>query len=162
MIDNFAAAGPSGEARIVIRPNRSLSAHQVIGVAAGYAVVVTLISALSWLQGNAFAPLFALLNAGVFATCLTVVWRRCSRAEVIAVGSEHVRVRRLPELVDTFDAHPAWVRLDSSSGRVVMCSAGRRIEVGSWLGEGERLALARELDAALLDARSRLHRGRTF
>lgn len=145
MIENFAAAGPSGEARIIIRPNRSLSLRQVKGVAAGYAVVVTAISVLSWLQGNAFAPLFALLNAGVFAGCLALVWRRCSRAEVIVVGNEHVRVRQLPELVDTFDAHPAWVRVEAAAGRVMICSGGRRTEIGSWLGEAERMALAREL-----------------
>ncbi|MCK7593649.1 DUF2244 domain-containing protein [Pseudomarimonas salicorniae] len=153
MIENFAAAGPSGEARIVIRPNRSLSLRQVRGVALGYAGVVSMISVLSWLQGNAFAPLFALLNAAVFAGCLALVWRRCSRAELIAVGCDHVRVRRLPELVDLFDAHPAWVRVDTSAGRVRICSAGCRVEVGSWLVEGERVALARALDQALGQAR---------
>lgn len=153
MIENYAAAGPSGEARIVIRPNRSMSRWQLVGVAAGYAVVVSLISAFSWLQGNAFAPLFAVLSATVFAGCLALVWRRGARAEIIAVDGGHVRVRRLPELVDMFDAHPAWVSLDTRSGRVVMCSAGRRVEVGSWLGEAERLALARELDEILGRAR---------
>ena len=149
MIENFAAAGPSGEARIVIRPNRSLSLRQLVGVAVGYAAVVSVISVFSWLQGNAFAPLFALISATVFAGCLAVVWRRGSRAEIIAVEGGHVRVRRLPELVDMFDAHPAWVSLDTRSGRVMMCSAGRRIEVGSWLGEGERQVLARKLDEIL-------------
>ena len=122
-------------------------------VAVGYAVVVSAISALSWLQGNAFAPLFALLNAGVFAGCLALVWRRGARAELIAVGSEHVRVRRLPELVDLFDAHPNWVRVEASSGRVLMRSGARQVEVGSWLGEAERLALARELAEILGRAR---------
>ncbi len=153
MIENFAAAGPSGEARIVVRPNRSLSLRQLVGVVAAYAVVVSLISVFSWLQGNTFAPLFALLNAGFFAACLALVWRRCSRAEMIAVGSEHVRVRRLPDLIDMFDAHPAWVRVERSEGRVVICASGDRIEVGSWLVDAERAQLARALSSALGAAR---------
>lgn len=153
MIENFAAAGPSGEARIVIRPNRSLSLRQLVGVVAVYAVVVSVISVFSWLQGNTFAPLFAVFNVGFFAACLALVWRRCSRAELIAVGSDHVRVRRLPELDDMFDAHPAWVRVEQSEGKVVICSAGDRVEVGSWLVDAERAQLARALSNALGAAR---------
>jgi uncharacterized membrane protein len=123
-------------------------------VAVGYAVVVGTISVLSWLQGNAFAPLFAVINAGLFAGCLGLVWRRCSRAELIAVGSEHVRVRQLPELLDTFDAHPAWVRVETEAGRVMICSAQRRIEIGSELGEDERRRLAEELAGALAQVRA--------
>lgn len=138
----------------MVRPNRSLSARQLSGVIIGYGTVATLIGLLSWLQGNAFAPLFALVNAALFGGCLALVWRRGASAEVIAVGAEHVRVRRLPELLDLFDAHPAWVSLDTSEGRLRICSAGRRIEVGSWIGEAERQALAVELDEILGRARA--------
>jgi uncharacterized membrane protein len=149
VIENVAAAGPTEEVRIIVRPNRSLSLPQLKRVAIGYAAVVGTISVLSWLQGNAFAPLFAVINAVVFAVCLALVWRRCSRAELIAVGSEHVRVRQLPELLDSFDAHPAWVRVETEAGRVMICSANRRIEIGSELGEEERRRLAGELARAL-------------
>lgn len=162
MIENFAAAGPSGEVRIVIRPNHSLSLRQLVGVVAVYAAVVMVISAFSWRQGNTLAPLFALLSATVFALCLALVWRRCSRAEVIVLDSEHVRVRRLPELDDMFDAHPAWVRVEQVSGKLAICSAGSRVEVGNWLVDAERAQLAGELARALGAARDGASAGRNF
>ena len=154
MIENFAPASPAGEARIVIRPNRSLTVPQLVGVSSGFAAVLALVSAMSWLQGNTFAPLFALIELLVFAGCLALVWRRGAKAEVIAVDASHIRVRRLPELADLFDAHPAWVRLDTSSGRVVLYSGARRVEVGEWLGLAERQSLARRLADLLRGAQS--------
>lgn len=145
MIENFAPASPAGEARIVIRPNRSLTVRQLIGVSLGFAALLALVSAMSWLQGNAFAPLFALVESVMFAGCLALVWRRGAKAEVIAVDASHVRVRRLPELADLFEAHPAWVRVGISSGRVVLHAGARRVEVGQWLGLAERQSLAQRL-----------------
>jgi len=158
MIENFAPETESGEARIVVRPNRSLSMRQVVGVSLGFAAVAALVSVMSWLQGNSFAPLFALLVAAVFGGSLYAVWLRGGRAESIAVDAERVRVRRLPELQDVFEARRVWVRLDTSAGKVVIYSGTNRVEVGGCLGEAERALLARRLadllrwDVAAADA----------
>lgn len=150
MIERFTAPSGAGEVRIVLRPNRSLSRSALWRVVAGMAVVVALVGALSWWQGNVFAPVFALLEAGLLAGCLFWVWRRAEQAELISLGPDRLCVRRLPELVDVFEAHPAWVRLDVIQGRLLVRSSGRRIELGSALGEVEKRRLAQEL-AGLLE-----------
>lgn len=144
---------PDAVARLLLRPNRALSEAQLGYCLVALAVPVALVSALSFAGGNVFAPLYALLVLVAMALALGHCWRQGDRCEVIAVGPRSIAVRRLPELDETFRADTRWVRLEveriTPMPRVWLGSRGRRVEVGAFLGAGEREALARRLRALL-------------
>ncbi|GIX36001.1 MAG: hypothetical protein KatS3mg126_1780 [Lysobacteraceae bacterium] len=162
MIEHYTARDGVGGVRIVLRPNRSLTQGGLIGVVTGTAVVALAVGALSWWQGNAFAFWFAVLESLALAACLFWVWRRAGRAELIVLDRDRLYVRGLPELDDLFEAHPAWVRVETDRGRVLVSASGRRIELGGALGESERRRLAAELAALLARFREGGAPGRTF
>jgi uncharacterized membrane protein len=144
---------PDAVARLLLRPNRALSEAQLGLCLVAMAVAVALVAALSFTSGNVFAPLYALLVVAAMALGLARCWRQGERCEVIAVGPRSVVVRRLPELDESFRADTCWVRLEveriTPMPRVWLGSRGRRVEVGAFLGAGEREALARRLRALL-------------
>jgi uncharacterized membrane protein len=142
VIEQLAAQGDRGEASLVIRPNRALSQRHVIAAFVLVAMASGSVALISWLQGNVFAPLFALLELALLALCLRLVWLAGERFEVVAVGPGGVSVRRPPAVDEAFSAHPQWVRLKQQEGRVLLVSRGREIEVGACLGEAERQSLA--------------------
>ena len=129
----------------MVRPNLSLSLRQLLAFFALLAATTFLVAGLSWLQGNAFALLFAVLYLSLLGVCLGLVWRRGRRAEVIAVAAGKVTVRQLPEWTELFSDHPNWVRVVECEGQVWLASSGRRIEVGRCLGADERRQMARML-----------------
>ncbi len=145
MIEHYAPAGEANEARLLIRPNLSLTLRQLSAVFAGLATVTAAIAGLAWSQGNVFAPWFALLHLSLLASGFVLVWRRGRRAEVIAVSPDRVSVHRFPEFVEVFSDHPYWVRLVESEGQVVLTGRRARVGVGSFLGEAERRQLAQDL-----------------
>lgn len=145
MIEQYAPQCDDAEARLVIRPNRALSPRQLLGTFALVATASITVAAMSWSQGNAFAPFFAVAELGVLALCLRLVWLAGERMEVVAISPAEVAVRWLPELRDAFRAHPHWVRLAERDGRVLLTSGSREVEVGACLGETERQSLAKRL-----------------
>lgn len=153
MIDQIAPDTADGEARLILRPNRSLSASQLAGVVGGFAVVAASVSGMSWLQGNAFAPFFAVAEAVLLAACLVWVWRRSGRAEVISVSRRRLAVVGLPELSERFSAHPAWVQIHRNADAVVIRCGGNAVEVGAQLNGNERTSLAARIGDLLRWAR---------
>ena len=153
MIELHADPAAESKATLVLRPNRSLSARQLRSFFYLLATVAGGTAAFGWLQGNAFAPLFAVLHLGFVALCLALVWRRSGCSEVIALNRDLIEVWRGPQGETVFSAHPLWVRVTvSPDGRLWLESRGRRTEIGAFLGEGERSRLAaqvRELLAGL-------------
>ena len=145
MIEQFPPDGGSGEARLLIRPNRALSRRQVFLAFALVAVASVTVATFSWGQGNAFAPVFALIELAVLALCLRLVWAAGRRVEVVAVAPAEISVRQWPEMCDTFRAHPQWVRMRQRGGHVLLVSRGLEVEVGACLGEAERQSLAERL-----------------
>ena len=144
----------SGEAgaQLRLRPPRALTARQFRALFAALAGAMWLVAGLGWLAGNAFAPAFALLHSAGVALALRRLWRSGERGEEIAIGPGGVEVRRGAEAV--FSAHPHWVRMrvEGDDGRVTLSSAGRRVEVGAFLGPAERSQLARCLKEFLAAA----------
>ena len=145
MIEHYAPVTEGGEARLVVRPNRSLSPRQLSLLSLGLIVLVSPVAMYSWWQGNVFAPAFALLELLFVLGCLRWVWRQGGKLQVIAVGRDRLSVRRLPELAEDFAAHPAWVRLDQESGRLWLRVGQRRKEIGECLPEHERRTLAERM-----------------
>lgn len=160
MIQEFAPAVPPGlEHRLVLRPNRALTASQNLAAFGAIAFPMCAIALFSYSQGNAYAPAFALLHAAFIGLALRLAWRRGERYEEIAVGRHAVRVRRSTEFVPAFSAHPYWVRLSvverRGEARVLLDASGRRVEVGSFLAEDERRRLAQRLHGLLAAASGR-------
>ncbi|MFN3842816.1 MAG: DUF2244 domain-containing protein [Rehaibacterium terrae] len=160
MIEEFPpAVAASPETRLVLRPNRALTARQLTSVFGVLAFSMCAIALFSYSQGNAFAPAFALLHAAFVGLALRLAWRRGDRREEIAVSERAVEVRRSTEPVPAFSAHPCWVRLsvDERRGetRVLLGVSGRRVEVGSFLAQDERRCLAQRLDGLLAAASGR-------
>jgi len=152
MIEHYAPQGEANEARLLLRPNLSLSLGQLSAFFATLAATTVAVAGLAWWQGNAFAPVFAALYLSMLAICLGVVWRRGRRAEVIALAADRLTVRRLPELVEVFADHAYWVRVVETGDQVTLVGHGLRVVVGSFLGEQEKRQLAQALRQLLCGA----------
>jgi uncharacterized membrane protein len=165
MIERHGDAASGGAWQLVLRPNRSMSARQLIGFFLLQATVALLVSLYAWTQGNVFAPLFALLHAGFIAFALRLAWRGGDRCEVVAVTRDRIEVRRGDDAASLFHAHPYWVRmrLEESHGepRLTLRASGRVVELGSFLAPIERRRLADTLHEVLSLATAGSHRDAT-
>lgn len=143
----------------MLRPRRALSAGQFAGVFVLLSLSTFLVAGYAFLQGNVFAPVFALLDAAFVATVLRWVWRQGDRFEEIALDERHLEVRRSAHVEPAFQAHPFWVRLRVAGGegdtRVLLGSRGRQVEVGAFLSQDERRDLAAQLKLLLASASGR-------
>lgn len=143
----------------MLRPRRALSADQFAGLAVGLSLAIFAVAAVSFFQGNVFAPVFALLDAVFIAIVLRWVWRQGERFEEIALDERSLEVRRSAQPEPAFRAHPFWVRLEVAGGkgreRVLLGSHGRQVEVGSFLSFEERRDLATRLKGLLASASGR-------
>ena len=148
-------------AQLRLRPPRALTARQFKALFAALAGAMWLVAGLGWLTGNVFAPVFALLHSAMVGTALRWLWLSGERGEDITIGPEAVEVSRTAavgaEACRVFRAHPYWVRLriEEAGERISLASSGKRVEVGSFLGPGERKALAGQLQDLLAAASGR-------
>jgi uncharacterized membrane protein len=149
VIEERVAAGDASRVEVLLRPNRSLSWSGLCRFFALMALASALVSGYSAWQGNVFAPFFAVLELVVLALCLWLVWRAGDRRELISVAPGAVEVSWLPAQRQA-RFHPCWARMAMEKGRygterLLIGSHGQRVELGSFLSEGERAALARRL-----------------
>lgn len=142
------------ETQLLLRPRRALTARQfqvLFAILAGATWAVTIYGYFA--MGNVFAPPFAVLDTLFVALSLRCVWRDGERFERIALSEGKLEVHRSAAPAATFEAHPYWVRLsvrqERGSPRVWLGSQGKRVEVGAFLSEVERLDLADRLKALL-------------
>ncbi|HRQ66486.1 MAG TPA: DUF2244 domain-containing protein [Xanthomonadaceae bacterium] len=149
MIEERVAAGDASRVEVQLSPNRSMSWAGLCRFFAMMAMVSLAVSGYSAWQGNVFAPFFAMLELAVLAVCLWLVWRAGDRRELISVAPQAVEVHWLPgQRQECF--HPCWARMVVDRGhrgveRLWIGSHGKRVELGSFLPEGERAVLARRL-----------------
>lgn len=147
--------------RLRLRPPRALTARQFKALFAVLAGAMWLVAGLGWLTGNVFAPLFALLHSALLALALRWLWRSGERGEDITIGPELVEVSRSAvagaAASEVFRAHPYWVRLriEETGENISLASSGKRVEVGTFLGPGERRELAGQLQDLLAAANGR-------
>jgi uncharacterized membrane protein len=148
----------TGDRRIVLRPNASLTPRQarlllgavglvMAGIAAGFASLglwlVLPFSGAEWL---------------LLVYCFKLGFRACSACEVITITEALVLLEKgqgKPEQKYRFQR--AWVSLDWAKppimghpSRLSFRLHGQYIEIGRFLAESEREALARELQQILL------------
>jgi uncharacterized membrane protein len=120
--------------RLVLQPPRALSGRQVGLLFAALSGAMWLVALLSAMQGNVFAPAFALIHSAIVAGALRWMWRLGDRREQIDVDAGAVCVRRssgsaVKDAAPVFEAHPYWVRLslgDADDAGAEPVSAGRR------------------------------------
>ena len=149
-------SSPGGGCELRLRPNRSLSPRGVMGFLAMLAAAMLGVALLSALQGNVYAPGFALVYLAVVCGCFAIVQRRLRREERIELLPGGVTVLRRDvrgdELAGRFD--PYWVRLESDGERLLLGSHGKRVEIGAFLAQDERAEVARRLAEALAQLRA--------
>jgi uncharacterized membrane protein len=159
VIELVPSLASGSQAQLLLRPRRALTVRQfqvLFAVLAGATWAVTIYSFFA--MGNVFAPAFAVLDTVFVAVSLRCVWRDGERFERIAVTDRKLEVHRSTQATPAFQAHPYWVRLsvreDAGTPRVWLGSHGKQVEVGAFLSEDERLALANQLKALLAQALS--------
>jgi uncharacterized membrane protein len=150
----------NGVVEIIARPNRSASPATLLGVFAALAFSVLMVSLFSYLQGNVWAPLFALADLALVAVCFRWVWRRGEDYDCIRLDSEKVAIesRRGPQ-ARTVSYQTGWARVWSELDRrgdgsnVFVGSHGKRTEVGSFLIDAQRAHLEALIKMRLGQAR---------
>ena len=141
----------------MIRPNQSLSWRQAIQVYAVIAIVCLGIGIAFALHGFwtvlPFAGLEILVLGAAFCLCLT----RSQIREVVSVNASVVTVekgRQTPE--ERWECPRAWARIRLEQpqiawypSRLAIAFQGRQVQVGAFLNEEERRALAVELQQVI-------------
>lgn len=159
MITRLPVVAETGQVTLLLAPNRALSRQQMRQLTWELCIAALLVAGLAAWGGDVFAPLFALIEVPVLAMALWLVWRSGDRRERITLDTDQVRIEQLPprgRVASTFPA--AWTRvrvLDRGDGHrhVVLAAQGREQEVGTCLGDDERMQLSRWLKS-LLSGRS--------
>lgn len=137
--------------RYDIRPNRSLAGGSAALLVASTAVGTFTVAGFLTLAYGAWPVLpFAGLEILVLAWSFRVVQRRCRDSEVVVVGEEFVDVsRRCGREFESFRFPRHWARVELLSRaarnhptRLRIGSHGRFVEIGRFLTDDERLALA--------------------
>ncbi|HEX7370067.1 MAG TPA: DUF2244 domain-containing protein [Rhodanobacteraceae bacterium] len=159
MITRLPVAAGTGQVTLLLAPNRALSREQLKRLTWELCIAALLVAGFAAWGGDVFAPLFALIEIPVLAIALWLVWRSGDRRERITLDTENLRIEHLPSrgrAASTFPA--AWTRvrvMDRGDGHrhVVVTAQGHEQEVGTCLGDDERMQLSQWLKT-LLSGRS--------
>jgi len=138
---------------IWLRPNRTLDRRGLRRLIMLLVVLALTTAVLGAWMGNAFAPLFALVESSVVAIALRVAWRGGGRGERITLDEKSLEVRSLPGR-SRVRFQSGWVRVrldegDNGCHRLLLSSHGRELEIGRFLAEEERVELLRKLKLLL-------------
>jgi uncharacterized membrane protein len=150
----------------LLTPHRSLNR-------AGFVVLMSFLSVVSFVAGVAFWMMGAWPVFGFFGLDVLAVWwafkvnfRTARASEEIRMTASELRVRRTSHRghVVEFVLNPLWVRLDQRRHaeygieKLYLVSRGRSVSVASFLSPDEKASFAKALTAALQAAR----RGPTY
>jgi uncharacterized membrane protein len=150
-----------GSQRFVLRPNASLSGRQASFLMLGIALMMAVIAGGFALMGAWLVLPFSGAEWILLAYCFKLALRSCRIHEVITITDTSVLLERgygTPEQIYRFQR--AWVALDWAKSpikgypsRLSFRSHGKEIEIGRFLAESERAALAGELRKILFDSK---------
>ncbi len=149
---------PSGlDCHWVIRPNRSLTWRGALRVYAVIACCCLGIAIFYALHGFWPALPFAGLEVIALGVAFFITLHRSGVREVVRVGADTVSVEKgRDEPTEHWECPRAWaqVRLERSPirwypSRLVISFQGRQVEIGKFLIEAERSALAEDLIQAI-------------
>lgn len=147
----------TGERTIVLRPNSSLNKREAIVLLSTMAVIMGIIGGLFTALGAWLVLPFSGLEWLLVVYCFHLSFRSSTVLEVIRITDAEVKVekgRKRPE--QTYQFRRAWVMLNwikspvrGRPSRLSLRVHGTEVEVGRFLVESERQALAHELKAML-------------
>lgn len=152
----------SGLRRIVLRANASLTVREVHRILAVILLFMGMIGVFFTRLGAWPVLPFAGLEWLLLAICMKWTLARNAMQEVITLADGLLLLERgkvKPE--QTYRFHCAWVALEwvrpdnrHHPNRLFLRSHGRSVEIGSFLTDSEREALAQELKKMLFDDRN--------
>lgn len=144
-----------------LRPNRTLSRRGLQQLISLLVMLALTTAGLGAWQGNVFAPLFALLESVAMACALSVAWRAGDRVERITLDASSLEVRCMPGRSGT-QLSSYWVRvlLERGEGhhRLLLSSHGRKLEIGAFLADQERIELKNKLVVLLAELKAQRHK----
>lgn len=155
MITRLPVAAETGQVTLVLAPNRALTRDQMRRLTWELCIAAMVVAALAAWSGDVFAPLFALIEMPVLAVALWLVWRSGDRRERITLDMDHVCIEQVPSKGRAASLFPvAWTRvrvLERGDGHrhVMLAARGHEQEVGTCLGDDERMQLSRWLKSLL-------------
>lgn len=137
-----------------LRPNRSLSRRGLRRWCVALVAVTVLVATLCAREGNVYAPLFALVESAALVYALSRAWRAGDRSERITIDARSLEVECLPGH-RRMRFQSGWVRVRMKPAgwrqRLVLTSHGGEVEVGAFLGEGERADAMRTIRKLLAE-----------
>jgi uncharacterized membrane protein len=145
-------ANPSANKIWLARPNRSLSAKES-------KILLLAVAAVSSVISVAFTLIGAWPVIPFAGTELGVLWWALRRIEIHAGDFERITLEpglmtvesRLGSHLERHEFQPYWTRLkclalpQRNDHRLLICSQGTEVEVGSLLTEEQKMTLAKEL-----------------
>ena len=157
---------PEGEERLVIEPNRSMNWRQSLAFLSGLGLVLLSIGGTFAYLGLWMVLPYSGLELAVLAWAFHQVSRSGARREVVTLSDRELRVeqgrirgrrgRGGPERRYVFPRDWVRVRLEPQgasppwhASRLLVGAHGRLVELGEFLPEGERRALAAHLGRRL-------------
>jgi uncharacterized membrane protein len=155
MIRTAPGKAPGDMVSLVLLPRRSLTRAGLAAFFAGQSIAAGGYALLAAWEGNVFAPVFAVLELGVVAYCLARVWRASGSGQIITLTPTQLEIAPASG-AQPAHFHPYWTRVRLEAGswrgwpsRLLIGSHGREVELGAFLNEDERRALARRLTELL-------------
>jgi uncharacterized membrane protein len=146
---------PGDPVSLVLLPHRSLTRAGLVAFLVGQSLVAGGYALLAAWRGNVFAPLFAVLELGLVTWCLARVWKASDKGQIITLTPTQLDIAPTSGSGGSH-FHPYWTHVRLESGpwpgwpsRLLVGSHGREVEVGAFLNEDERQALARRLTKLL-------------
>jgi len=145
----------------VLTPYRSLGGT-------GFLVLMSVVSAVSFVAGTAFYVIGAWPVVGFFGLDVALVYwafkvnyRAANAYEQVTMTPSELKVRKVSHRGDVAEwtLNPVWVRLDREVHeefgieRLFLVSHGRRFPIAGFLGPQEKAEFAAALGAALAEAR---------
>lgn len=151
---------PGDPVPLVLLPHRSLTRAGLVAFLVGQSLVAGAYALLAAWRGNVFAPVFAVLELGLVSGCFATAWMASGKGQIITLTPTRLEVAPTSG-AEGSHFHPYWTHVRLESGRwpgwpsrLLVGSHGREVEVGVFLNEDERQALALRL-MELLEATKR-------
>lgn len=151
MMRTATGKAPGDSVSLVLLPHHSLTRAGLVAFLVWQSVVAGSYALLAAWRGNVFAPVFALLELVLVGWCMTRVWKASSAGQIITLTPTQLDIAATSGN-ESLHFHPYWVKVQIEPGawrgwpsRLLVGSHGRFVEVGAFLNEEERQALAQRL-----------------
>ena len=151
MIRTATGKVPGDAVSLVLLPHRSLTRAGLVAFLVCQSLVAGSYAVLAAWRGNVFAPVFAVLELALVSWCMAQVWKASAAGQIITLTSTQLDIAATSGN-ESQRFHPYWVKVRIEPGlwhnwpsRLLVGSHGRETEVGAFLNEDERRALAQRL-----------------